>query len=322
MGIDDTFAHWRRKGYPHPVFTDEQKLNELAGLLQYGAALVADGTVQQSMHGLSLAWSYHPHHINVRCAGKATVAEGWADDDTLRSVIRTRMEYSSVLKITASEMAKGIKSATGVQSPSNFRPSAANAIYEMFCPDGGTVFDPSCGYSGRLLGAWACKKVARYIGCDPCAPTFAGLSATADDLKRLRPDRKLDIEPYMLGSEDFKPAPGTVDCTLWSPPYFDLERYSDEPSQSCVRFRTRGAWLSGYFAATLGNVFASLKPGGILALNVSDAMLTDSTEALGAGFTFVRRMEYGLSRMIGSDQGEGLKTEPLLIFEKGEHQGR
>lgn len=41
--------------------------------------------------------------------------------------------------------------------------------------------------------------------------------------------------------------------------------------------------------------------GGILALNVNDGMLTDSTEALGAGFAFVRRMEYALSRMIGSN---------------------
>jgi hypothetical protein len=235
------FANWRKKGYPHYVLTDEQKLNELASLRQYGAAPVVDGAVQQSMHALGLAWSYHPHHIDVRCAGMKTVAEGWADDAILRSVISERIEHGSVLKITASEMMKGIKSATGVQSASNFRPTAASAIYEMLCPPDATVYDPSCGYSGRLLGAWACKKVARYIGCDPCAPTFAGLSATADDLKRLRPDRALTVDLHQVGSEDFKPAPGTIDCVVWSPPYFDLERYSDEPSQSWVRFPGREA---------------------------------------------------------------------------------
>lgn len=50
---------------------------------------------------------------------------------------------------------------------------------------------------------------------------------------------------------------------------------------------------------------------------MNDGMLTDSTEALGAGFAFVRRMEYALSRMIGSKhQGDGPKSEPLLIFTK------
>ena len=111
--VEAAFANWRKKGYPFYALTDEQKLNQLEDLRRYGAAPVVDGTVQQSMRTLGLAWSYHPHHINVRCAGMKTVAEGWADDAILRSVISKRMEYSSVLTITASEMTKGIKSATG-----------------------------------------------------------------------------------------------------------------------------------------------------------------------------------------------------------------
>src|SRR5262249_43162056 len=96
------------------------------------------------------------------------------------------------------------------------------------------------------------------------------------------------------------------------------EHYSDEPTQSWVRFPDRAEWVSGYLASTLANLYAALKSGGILALNVSEEMLSDSTEALGAGFTFLKRMEYALSRTIGTKhQGDGLKLEPLLIFEKG-----
>jgi len=37
----------------------------------------------------------------------------------------------------------------------------------------GTVWDPSMGYGGRLLGAIAAG--VNYIGTDPCIPTYEGL---------------------------------------------------------------------------------------------------------------------------------------------------
>ena len=88
---------------------------------------------------------------------------------------------------------------------------------------------------------------------------------------------------------------------LWSPPYFDLERYSDEPTQSCVRFPDRESWLSEYFDLQRWRTCTRRSSRAASSRwNVSEDMLPDSIEALGVGFAFVRAMEYAQSRMIGS----------------------
>ena len=43
----------------------------------------------------------------------------------------------------------------------------------------GTVWDPSMGYGGRLLGAIAAG--VNYIGTDPCIPTYDGLEKIQKD---------------------------------------------------------------------------------------------------------------------------------------------
>lgn len=209
------------------------------------------GYVGQNMVGLGLAWSYHRHNIDVRCRGRRTVREAFEDDKIFRKAIDKALERGTYM--TDAAIRKSLRSIAGTQGVSNFRPVAAASLYHAFCPKGGTVYDPSAGYSGRLLGAWSCRCVARYIGTDPCELTFKGLQETAADLVKFAPTRKLEVKLKMLGSEDFQPAPGSVDCIVTSPPYRGLERYSDEETQSWKKFPTRDAWMEGFMKPTLMN---------------------------------------------------------------------
>jgi len=63
---------------------------------------------------------------------------------------------------------------------------------------------------------------------------------------------------------------------LWSPPYFEgngiVENYSEEPTQSHIRFAQLDQWLEGFIGQTVRNCYVALKPGGILALNASDKL--------------------------------------------------
>ncbi|HET8925570.1 MAG TPA: DNA methyltransferase [Candidatus Acidoferrum sp.] len=320
--IDISKAHVRilKNGLPYYKPTEKEKLEELRELLRHGPARIVDGEVTQTMHAQGFCWSYHPHSWEVRCNGKLTPMEISRDYDKLWEALEERALYGSVRSLTDSEVRKGLSSATGAQGVSGFRPSAAWAIYDLYCRDNATVYDPSAGWGGRLVGALACKKVRKYIACEPATKTFAGLKRMKADLHRLVPQGRLQVEMHRVGSEDFAPEPSTVDCVLWSPPYFEgdgvVEEYSDEKTQSHVRFPAREAWLSGYLATTLANVYAALKPGGTLALNVSDAMKPDAA-ALAAreGFALVREMRYALSRIIGNKH-QGPKSEPILIFAK------
>jgi hypothetical protein len=142
-----------------------------------------------------------------------------------------------------------------------------------------------------------------------------------DELRLLRPDRKIEIELIPGGSEDFQPALQSIDFSVWSPPYLDetgviIEEYSDEASQSHIRFSDRTAWLADYFRATLRNIFRGFKAGATLVLNVNEEMVPDATAlAIAEGFSFQREMRYAMSRIKGSKHlGDGLTSEPLLVF--------
>lgn len=314
------FQHYRTVGYPHYVYDDAGKLKQLRRLEKAdhskldGSGFGA-GYVGQSMVGLGLAWSYHPHAIDVRCNGMRTVRETFEADEIFRKALAKRLKHGT--HITDSEIRKAVRTFTGTQAASNFRPVAAASLYHEFCPKGGTVYDPSAGYSGRLLGAWACNHVAKYIGCDPCTKTFMGLQDTADDLWRLRPERELWVEIHPVGSEDFVPECESVDCIMTSPPYLDLERYSNEPTQSWKRYPTREAWMEGFMKRTLINCRVAAKPHAMLVLNIAEDMVADVKRiASEVGWGHEQSARLMLSAMMGTRKDESHKYEPILVFKK------
>ena len=216
----------------------------------------------------------------------------------------------------------------GSHAVSNFKPSAAAAIYNKYLPEtGGVVFDPSAGFGGRFLGALACRKVKRYVACDPATETFTGLETMASEVgnaaRTLR--RDMGVEPYHCGSEDMRPnlQHSSVDCVLWSPPYFDTEKYSTEPTQSYLTFPTPESWLEGFVGATLDNIAYALKPEGVLAVNIADVSTFPDLEkaflalAESKGWKRVETLHIELSPMWGTrEPGYEPKLEPVFILRR------
>lgn len=321
------FDHYRATGYPFYKYTDAEKTKTLRKLIKSDySGLVKGDEITQNMYGLGLAWSYHPHHVNVQCNDMRTVADTWNNDDLLKKLIDKRIKYGTF--VTDSGMRKSVRSYTGTQAVSNFRPTAAAAIYEKFLPVGGVTWDMSMGWGGRLLGAVASPKCAKYIGCDPATETFAGLTAMDADIKRLVPERQLATSLHMVGSEtsEMRAAlpQGGVDLCFTSPPYFDCEKYADEDTQSYKKFPTAGAWLIDFMGQTLDNCAYALKPGGTLAINIADVNTFGGMQDQFLHFTqykgwkFVEEMKLSLSRMMGT-RGKHTGThkyEPIYIFKR------
>jgi len=55
-----------------------------------------------------------------------------------------------------------------------------------------------------------------------------------------------------------------------SPPYFSVERYSYDDTQSWVRYKDINDWNKDFLQTTLGNIWGSIKSGGYLLVNISD----------------------------------------------------
>lgn len=345
----------RRRGFPYYFLDSAQKTGELRKLVAYNhSSLIQRGVVRQTMHGLKLAWSYFHHSWEVPAGGKRTPMELF-ESPLLENALVKRIKYGGVSQdcvrtdrnfsnllmlvpahaLTASSVRKALRTFTGTQGVSNFRPTAAAAIYHKLLPeDGGVVWDPSMGWGGRLLGAVACSKVKKYIGCDPATETFKELKNMEADIKRLLPERQLETSLHMLGSETKemrrKLPEGGVDLIFSSPPYFDCEKYTNEETQSWVKYQrenpnaTKDAWLTEFMGATLDNCRYALKPNGILAINIADvAGYPDLSRgfvelAEGHGWRLVETMQLSLSRMMGTrkKQTDTHKYEPIFVFKR------
>lgn len=310
--VENIFRYYRRHGYPHYVYSPEERIAEFESLRRFDVSKIIDnGTVRQTMHGLGLAWSYFPHATSIRVGAMKTPEEVYEDDDLFRAAIRRRLKRGTYL--SHSGMRKAIRTFSGVQAVSNFRPTAARAIYEAFAPQDATVWDMSCGFGGRLLGAYSSSNVKRYIGTDPSTPTMNGLREMRDDFSELA---GVKTELHKVGSEEIRFPRGSVDLCFTSPPYFNTERYTDESTQSWVRYASQDEWNELFMRPTLEACYSCLKKDGWLVLNVADVkthrtLVDDATTiAMESGFRLMGELKLSLSSITAG----GYKYEPVLLF--------
>jgi hypothetical protein len=321
-------AYWRWKGFPFHDLREAERLKKLKSLLDFDhTKLIEDYVVGSRTHGLALAGSYFARLMNVQSSNKRTPLGVFNIDDLFAEAIQRRIEEVGREQLTENDIRKACQNFPGTHGVSNFRPTAAAAIYDRYIPErGGVTWDMSAGWGGRMLGALACKKVRGYIGCDPATETCWSLAAMASELVNTarRLGRDMGVEIYCCGSEDMRPNlhPSSVDFCFSSPPYFSQEKYSDEETQSYLRFRNPEAWLNGFMGATLDNCKFCLKPNGILAVNIAKVPAFPDLEqafmglATSRGWRHIETLNVAFAPMWGTRKpGQKWKYEPLFVFQ-------
>ena len=278
--VQQVHDDWKKRGFPYYP-TDENWRNHIyKQLVSFKRDTLVDRRIKvigQSAHGLNLAWSFMEHAWGIKCGKMRTPIEIWNDEEHLKKGLSkilsgTFFQKKPAHKITESDMRSMLRRYSGTQMVSNFRPTAAAAMYDIFVDkdsplegtEAGTVWDPSMGYGGRLLGAIAAG--VNYIGTDPCVPTYEGL-------KQIRDTYGHSHKSYSLlrqGSETYTPPEESLDFVFTSPPYFGWEAYGDEPEQSSIKFKTADVWKEKFLKQTIANAYRGLKTGKYLALNVAN----------------------------------------------------
>lgn len=312
------FEHYRREGFPYYPTDKQWRFDEYSKLMKYDTSSLFDGeNFKQTMHGLSLAWSYFPHSFSVPCNDMRTAFDTFSDDMIFKKVIEKRIRIGD--NISDSGIRKMLKMFTGTQCVSNFRPTTASRLYDMFAKNG-VVWDMSCGYGGRLFG-FLKSKASSYIGTEPCSPTFSGLQEISSDYESLygvmNPNKEISL--YKTGSECFIPDKNSLDFCFTSPPYFNCEKYSEEETQSYLKFPSKEKWITGFLYQTFKNCYIGLKPNKIMAINIANVKSFPDIEeqtiqmAKEAGFEMVDTLGYMLSTMSTSKL---FKKEPIFIFQK------
>jgi hypothetical protein len=204
----------------------------------------------------------------------------------------------------------------------NFRPSAAKALVDRYCSFKGTVFDPCAGYGGRLLGAILSKNRPNYIGCEPSSTSFEGLHNLHQWVSSYLPEFAESVTLHKVPAEEFD-FPQGVAMVLTSPPYWKRETYSDEETQSGIRYPTYNLWLEQFWAPVIRKSVEALRPGGWLILNVDNFSvggisypLVEDTIRLAAecGLGRPELLKYEMPGVVGDSVGS---YESVLCWPKG-----
>ena len=354
--IIDVYNRFKEQGFPY-YSTDkrwrDEKFNVLMSTKLESIIDRRQKIIGQNPNGLSLAWSYMKHAWGIKCGKMRTPMEIWEDEEHLKKGINkilsgTFFQQKQHYEVNESDMRSMLRRYSGTQMVSNFRPTAAAAMYSVFVDrdsilegtTAGTVWDPSMGYGGRLLGAILAG--VNYIGTDPCIPTYEGLVKILADYGHQ--DKKYSL--LRQGSETYIPEDESLDFVFTSPPYFGWEAYGDEPEQSSIKFDTSESWKENFLRQTIKNAYKGLKKGKFLALNVANTKQYKTFEedtvqlALDSGFKHTDTWWLSLSTQQGKvEQGSldgvtevkqkqqymgeyvrpdipGRKFEPTFIFQK------
>lgn len=195
---------------------------------------------------------------------------------------------------------------------SQFRPSAARAVYAMF--QAKSVYDPCGGWGDRMVAAMAAG--VNYHCRDTNPLVIAGYASMQHMFST---DASISFE--YVGAEVDSPD-GEFDLVFTSPPYWKAEKYHGEKS-SFRMYKSFDEWLDGFLLNTLDNAWRVLKHGGHLVLNVSDIYANHTyNEIIAPVLTFFGRdsprvMGYRMAKRVGSkSNADGIFCEPMIVVRK------
>jgi len=136
-------------------------------------------------------------------------------------------------------------------------------MYDYFGAE--QVLDFSSGWGDRLCGFLA-SDAKHYVGVDPNESLFQGYDRMLADFNV--PNKKVEL--FNSCAEDVSYGNREFDLVFTSPPYYDVERYTQESNQSWKQYKKLDNWLNNFLFQALDNAWDHLKRGGHLVVNISD----------------------------------------------------
>jgi len=258
--------------------------------------------------------------------GSNSLKDRFLDDTKLKRAIRICFEMREGQKLVyPTALRRSLELVTG-ENIQNFKPQNARAIVEHLCPVlWGNIYDYSAGYGGRLLGVGSSNMNYNYTAVDPNTETVNYLQYFNSLIKQATGVEGTIVQSV---SEDYQPE--DIDLAFSSPPYFNLEKYSDEPTQCMVNYTTLDEWFDGYVVPTMTNIHNGLNSDGVFATNIADYKTygqkepvevcerwITTAEKIGFKHTSTIKMMLNTRPGVGNDKLAGReKFEGVYVFTK------
>jgi hypothetical protein len=202
--------------------------------------------------GMKVLRKHMRHFHAVRNYKGHSVESLWTQPCLEKALRFNRAQHSTPY---ASEIIRSLSFANGLGKVTMYRPLMAKKVVAYLADKDKLkdvrVLDVCAGWGGRMIGAKSAGGLkVHYTGIDPCAKTYAALRAIRDELGLT--NVTLINKPAEVALQQ---SLGTYDIALTSPPYYNLELYSDEPTQS-VSGPNAGyqAWLNTFLSPVIQGV--------------------------------------------------------------------
>lgn len=203
----------------------------------------------QSTTGLSVIKKNMLHIYDVKNYKGQSISLLWTKDNIEKALKVNRKSHSTPY---VSEIIRQIGFISGTSKVTIYRPLLTKRIVEYFGAK--EVLDVCVGWGGRMLGS-ACIDGVKYTGIEPCDKTFNSLTKIKEQLD-------LDVVLYNDVAENVLHAlDRKYDLAITSPPYYNLEIYSDELTQS-HHYGSYDKWYESFLKPVVWGVLNKLKQGG------------------------------------------------------------
>lgn len=179
------------------------------------------------------------------------------------------------------------------------------------------IIDPSAGWGCRMITAIACGDyVSQYDGYDPnpnLAIPFGNIMRTLDHKNKCR----FFSQPF----ETAEVPKQYYDLGVTSPPYFDLEIYNDNSTQSISNGKNNyERWIEEFYVPYLKNLHYSIRPGGKIIIYISnyssDGKLIDlEKQTLDILLKRIGNVKLSLKGELRNDRGYVRFPRPFFVFE-------
>jgi len=236
-------------------YSEETLRKDWKNLCKY--KIESNDIASTSRVGMKLCQHFFPNFYEISTPNKKSFSDLWQDVELLKKILVWNRKSHSTPYL--SELKRGVYFCAGITKSTMYRPQMAKIVTH----GKKTVFDPCAGWGGRMLGA--VSNGCKYYAFEPNTKTYKNLNNLAaflgiEDYVEIFNDDLMNIDKY-----DFP------DCEilLTSPPYYNVEIYCQEETQSISKVKSYSDWVDKFLSPAIMKSVERLTDDGESCWNVA-----------------------------------------------------
>lgn len=239
----------------YPTYTNTELYDDWLKLRRWHTS--NDFINSTSRIGMKLCEHFNHNFYDIENANGVSFKKLWTSNN-LEKILRWNRKSHSTPYM--SELKRGIYFCCGLPKSTMYRPQMMKLACIKYSPK--VVLDPCAGWGGRMIGA--VSSGARYIAFEPNTITYQNLDRMAEFLQIKDKVTLICDDARNMHKHDFENA----DMILTSPPYFDLEVYAHEDTQSITNTNTYQDWSNNFLQTIIVASIDRLNANGVSCWNV------------------------------------------------------